>query len=511
VTAINEIHDDFDVHVADVIKHITAAERTKWNAAQLKKLTEATGYSIDKTNADMNTLKDTGLYYGSGMTNGPAGLGSGWTFIHAVNANFVTQEFTVNTASQSGMRKFWRVFYNGTWLNWNEIETTTGAQAKVDAHSNDAARHVTATDKAKWDAGQLFKLTQNNGLVNEINGSQLDLNNYSETGFFYTQSSVQNIPLSGYAGYLEVLKVAPGYSTQRFTVSLTSALKIYERFIINNVWTNWILVTDNRTIASTLLGNKFVDQSNANFVGKVSGSTVANPHIFGRASSTTLTTPGVYAEQIQLSYDQVSKLDATTTSYTLSTNGQISQMLFSFNLISHIQSTYGTIPGATTADKVAWLKSNLSKLTFNWWGFGASPAGNKASVKIWAPGNSTYDPINSNTASTPQKISLPLTAAFNIGYYIGADGFIHFLAHADASDGVTPSVINTDYVELQVELSTDIKSNLNIATTADKITITDAANYYAAAHVEGALAEIGQTLAGTRTSIVTTAQQLGVM
>ncbi|WP_393965829.1 hypothetical protein [Exiguobacterium sp. S22-S28] len=50
-----------------------------------------------------------------------------------------------------------------------------------------------------------------------------------------------------------------------------------------------------------------------------------------------------------------------------------------------------------------------------------------------------------------------------------------------------------------------------IASTANDITIADTANYYSSSNVEGALAEIGQTLAGTRTSIVTTAQQLGVM
>lgn len=50
-----------------------------------------------------------------------------------------------------------------------------------------------------------------------------------------------------------------------------------------------------------------------------------------------------------------------------------------------------------------------------------------------------------------------------------------------------------------------------IASTANDITITDANDYYTSTKVEGALAEIGQTLAGTRTSIVTTAQQLGVM
>lgn len=50
-----------------------------------------------------------------------------------------------------------------------------------------------------------------------------------------------------------------------------------------------------------------------------------------------------------------------------------------------------------------------------------------------------------------------------------------------------------------------------IASTANDITIADANDYYTSTKVEGALAEIGQTLAGTRTSIVTTAQQLGVM
>ncbi len=38
-------------------------------------------------------------------------------------------------------------------------------------------------------------------------------------------------------------------------------------------------------------------------------------------------------------------------------------------------------------------------------------------------------------------------------------GFTHFLAYADASDGTTASVINTDYVELNVELSTDLWSS----------------------------------------------------
>ena len=50
-----------------------------------------------------------------------------------------------------------------------------------------------------------------------------------------------------------------------------------------------------------------------------------------------------------------------------------------------------------------------------------------------------------------------------------------------------------------------------LASTATDITVTDTANYYTSTNVEGALAELGQTLNGTRANLVSTAQALGVM
>lgn len=50
-----------------------------------------------------------------------------------------------------------------------------------------------------------------------------------------------------------------------------------------------------------------------------------------------------------------------------------------------------------------------------------------------------------------------------------------------------------------------------LASTATDISITDTANYYTSSNVEGALSELGQTLNGTRASLVSTAQALGVM
>ena len=36
-----------------------------------------------------------------------------------------------------------------------------------------------------------------------------------------------------------------------------------------------------------------------------------------------------------------------------------------------------------------------------------------------------------------------------------ANGFAHFLAYAEPSDGIVPSLLNTDYVSLEIELKPD--------------------------------------------------------
>lgn len=49
---------------------------------------------------------------------------------------------------------------------------------------------------------------------------------------------------------------------------------------------------------------------------------------------------------------------------------------------------------------------------------------------------------------------------------------------------------------------------LNVSSSADKITVADAGNYFTATHAEGALQEIGQVLNGTRGSLITSANTI---
>ncbi|MGY6209735.1 distal tail protein Dit [Cytobacillus firmus] len=199
--------------------------------------------------------------------------------------------------------------------------------------------------------------------------------------------------------------------------------------------------------------NKLANPSGkANFAGKVSGSTVENPHVLKYDQSTSLVNPATGGTETGGGYPQVSTLNgAPYYSVSPKGNGAIAQHLFSFNLIEYVQRKYGvTVPGATTEDKVQWLKDNVNRFTANWHGFGSGPAGNNARFTLWKVLNSVYHSGNVVASGTVTKVTHSNISA--VSDYIDSSGFVHFLAYADASDGTTASTINTDYVELEVEL-----------------------------------------------------------
>jgi hypothetical protein len=192
----------------------------------------------------------------------------------------------------------------------------------------------------------------------------------------------------------------------------------------------------------------------ANFVSKVAGSVVENPHISKVAASGALGAPSTYGtEATQSWYNAMSAQDGTTTGTGIvaTSSGGMATQLFSFNLIEYVQRKYSvTIPGADTAAKVQWLKDNVTNVQLNWWGYGTSAGGYKANLAQWyVNGSSWTTPIVSG-ATGVSKVS---TSRPNPGIdRIDANGFLYYLAYADPSDGVTASTITTDYVELAVDL-----------------------------------------------------------
>ena len=94
------------------------------------------------------------------------------------------------------------------------------------------------------------------------------------------------------------------------------------------------------------------------------------------------------------------------------------------------------------AEKVNWLKNNISAMRCDWHGYGACPSGNKAYFSIYG-GSLWATYLKSSTSSSVSTISL-----YPSGSSVQSDGFIYLLAYTDASDGTTASHIYTDYVSL---------------------------------------------------------------
>ncbi|KZM54898.1 hypothetical protein A3Q35_13140 [Aeribacillus pallidus] len=191
-----------------------------------------------------------------------------------------------------------------------------------------------------------------------------------------------------------------------------------------------------------------------NFDGKVSGSTVENPHVAKVVASPTLQPPSNFVIE---SYGTLDRLDGVSALASNSTNGNMIQRLFSFNLIEAVERTLGKIPASDTAGKVAWLKNNVAKIICNAWLYGQSPSGYKANLSLWRTDTTSWISPVYTTNSTPTKISIGTvnvsgTPSTAMNLTIDSNGFIHFLAYAEPSDGVTASTIYTDFVELEIEL-----------------------------------------------------------
>jgi hypothetical protein len=190
----------------------------------------------------------------------------------------------------------------------------------------------------------------------------------------------------------------------------------------------------------------------ADFVGKVVGSNVENPHVHKIAGDSVLRAPSAFISEPGSSYVAISTLNSSVyywnSSPARTTSGFYDQQLFSFNLIEHIERKHGRIPSDTVSGKVQWIRENVNRISAYWHGWGSSVGGNRASLKVWIGGSWLGSPSHTNGTVT----RLVDTTALSVGNFLQSDGFVHYLAHSEPSDGTTPSQLNTDFIELEIEL-----------------------------------------------------------
>ena len=203
------------------------------------------------------------------------------------------------------------------------------------------------------------------------------------------------------------------------------------------------------------------DKAFGDYVNKTTGNLTTNPNLFRYRQATTVATAiaDFATEVTQTHYDAVEAIGGTTSTYGTTTNLNIPQMLWSFDVIKILEAKYGTaIWGGLTnlSDKVAKAKTMLTKIIYDYRGYGTNPAGSSITLNRWRSdtnvwyGNWTYN----NTVVTQHLISS--TSPSN---NIDANGMIHLMAYTAASNGTIASNLITDYVHLELQLTADYKTD----------------------------------------------------
>lgn len=222
-----------------------------------------------------------------------------------------------------------------------------------------------------------------------------------------------------------------------------------------NAAVNNVANAANDYIVRGAVGADVTHKVTTDLAGKVPGSNTVNPHAaYSSTVATTLTAPtGTWTEVNAAAITSLSTLNGVSATYTSAlTAGRIAQFRMSFDLIQHVERRYGfTIPGDLAA-KVSWIKMHLPDLTLIWRGRGAGPLGNKASVCVWRPDINQYHEYKPNhTSASITAITYVINAS--VGLFIDNNGFIHFIAYADAASASVASSIITDYFSLDVTLT----------------------------------------------------------
>ncbi|MCY7617486.1 BppU family phage baseplate upper protein [Bacillus pumilus] len=158
-----------------------------------------------------------------------------------------------------------------------KIETKQGAQDKVEAaltkakkytdeHANNSEIHVTQSDKTKWNSGQLFRLTQNNGKpIYKGVSETTDYNEITATGLYLIYNKGLNGPSSINAAFMIVISYE---NTLLQTIYDTAGRNSYYRIRkTDSTWTNWTRVLTDDELKSTWNQVTLVTGTTKHFAG----------------------------------------------------------------------------------------------------------------------------------------------------------------------------------------------------------------------------------------------------
>jgi hypothetical protein len=168
-----------------------------------------------------------------------------------------------------------------------------------------------------------------------------------------------------------------------------------------------------------------------NFYGL--GYPSGDPHkAFGGGASSELV-PGAagWTELTNLEYQKLWSSDDDRYSKSHSVNNEYAMMLFRF--------------------KVDPREPCVKKIVLSFEGYGTSPGGNGATIKIWNHVASAWQEAQSGTGGGDETLTITISA--NWPNFIGSSGYVWLLAKTtNPSNGSTPAVLYCDFVECTIQV-----------------------------------------------------------
>ncbi|AMM89689.1 hypothetical protein UP15_12085 [Bacillus pumilus] len=186
----NGLLDQIIGHIDDTKPHASEEEKKKWNESQLYKITADDGKYLISVPADKNlydAIKDKGtctFIASPGVEDSPAPSNAYLRGIQTVGQNNIGTGFAVDTSGNA-----YYFYYNSSHISitWTQLPTVA--------------------ERLKWNNGQLYKLTPDDGRVARVpNGTDI----FKLSTGLYMGAQLLNTPVQndGSFYYVEVLETA---------------------------------------------------------------------------------------------------------------------------------------------------------------------------------------------------------------------------------------------------------------------------------------------------------------
>ncbi|MFA3773373.1 pyocin knob domain-containing protein [Bacillus safensis] len=210
-------------HLKDGGVHASETEKKKWNDSQSYKITADSGRQLINVSAGesiFDAIKDKGtctFYAAAGVEDSPALPNVSIRGLQTVGQENIGSGFAID---MSGNAYFFYYDAGHTSITWTKLPTDS--------------------DRARWDNGQLVKITQDNGKpIYHGFASETDYNTLTQTGMYL----IYNQGINGPSSFNRVFLLVMSYGTTLVQIAYESVYgkNTYFRVLKHNAesWTPW--------------------------------------------------------------------------------------------------------------------------------------------------------------------------------------------------------------------------------------------------------------------------------